>query len=862
MDPSERWQRAKEILYSALEMDAAERSLFLDEKCGTDQELRREIESLLAASESGGRLESPAVEVLAEVVSGKRTDEMIGRSLAHYRVLEKIGSGGMGEVYLAQDTRLERKVALKLLPPHFTREGDRVRRFQREARAASALNHPNILTIYEVGNVGETHFLSTEYVDGETLRTRVGRGPLKLRETLDVATQVASGLAAAHEAGIVHRDIKPENIMVRRDGIVKVLDFGLAKLTERPTAAADAPTMPNTGEGVVMGTVQYMSPEQARALAVDARSDIWSLGCVIYEMLTGRPPFSGETPSDVIVSILEREPPPVSRYAADPPAELDWLLKKSFRKDRDERYQTVKGLWSDLRALKSRFEFEAELERSQSPPLESGPVAVRASGRHSLGSETISQKLPQPTSSAEYIVGQIKQRKRGLIAASLIFASAALGAAGFWTYSRSGAPAPSTSVQTTAPLQTMKIARLTNTGRAQHAAISPDGRYVAYVASIEGRQSLRVRQVNANSDLQILPPDEVSFSGLTFSRDNDFIYYVASETRNPLSTLHKVPVLGGSSRRLISNVGNAVAFSPDGGQIAFIRYFPERGEYHLMAADADGARERRIATRKFPNFFSSVSWSPDGKTLACGAGSHVPVYNSNVVEIPAEGGPEKPSAAPGWFFLGQTAWLSDGSGLILNGSEQNSSSFDSSQVWHLLRETGEVRRVTNDLNNYSGVSLTADSGRLVTVQSGTVANVWLAPNGEAGRATQVTSGISNREGRDGVAWTPDGRIVYVSKASGSDDIWIMNADGSGRVQLTSDSGINSHPAVSPDGRTIVFTSTRSGSPHIWRMDLDGANAKQLTSGSGENYPQFTPDGGQVVYTLFAGKPTLWRSTLR
>src|SRR5688572_25559369 len=292
--------------------------------------------------------------------------------VSHCRILEKLGAGGMGEVYLAEDTKLGRKVAIKILSEEFTTNKDRLHRFEQEASAASNLNHPNILTIHEVGVDNGRHNIATEYIDGLTLRRKAVASHLEIPEILDIAAQVASALEEAHAAGIVHRDIKPDNIMVRRNGYVKVLDFGLAKLTEtvdRTPLDGEAATrvMVQTDAGVVMGTSQYMSPEQARGKPVDARSDIWSLGVVIYEMVAGRTPFEGETSTDIIVAITQREPPPLARFAPNVPAELDWIVMKALRKDRDERYQTIKELLTDLQRLKQRLEFETELERSAAP---------------------------------------------------------------------------------------------------------------------------------------------------------------------------------------------------------------------------------------------------------------------------------------------------------------------------------------------------------------------------------------------------------------------------------------------------------------------------------------------------------------
>ena len=359
----ERWQRIKSLLESALAREPEERAAFLKEACADDPSLQNHVQSLIASHEqAGGFIESPAFELMAESLG--ETQSIVGSDLGHYRVTGRLGAGGMGEVYLAEDTRLGRKVALKVLLAHFTMDEERVRRFQQEARAASALNHPSILTIYEIGQVGSSHFIVTELIEGETLRRHLSKAPITISEALDIAIQIASALSAAHAAAIVHRDIKPDNVMMRADGIVKVLDFGLAKLMEAESGELEVATLVNTRQGMVMGTAHYMSPEQARGLPVDARTDIWSLGIALYEMIGGRVPFEGATSSDVIAAILEREPTILARYAPEVPTELEWIVKKALRKDREERYQTVKELLTDLKNLKRKLEFEKELARS------------------------------------------------------------------------------------------------------------------------------------------------------------------------------------------------------------------------------------------------------------------------------------------------------------------------------------------------------------------------------------------------------------------------------------------------------------------------------------------------------------------
>src|SRR5437016_1366587 len=339
----ERWQQIKETFQAVLDRAPEERAAFVASACAGDESLRREVESLLAAHEKDGSfIDSPAYEVAAELIMDDKAELKPGQKIGSYEIVSFITRGGMGEVYLAQDRRLSRKVALKVLPVSFTKDDDRLRRFEQEARAASALNHPNIITIYEILQANSTHVIATEFVEGETLRRRLSHTALSLNQSLQIAIQIADALAAAHQAGIVHRDIKPENIMLRPDGYVKVLDFGLAKLAEQTPSdvAAEAPTKQvRTGSGMVLGTAGYMSPEQARGRVVDARSDVFSLGAVIYEMVTQRKPFDGETPSDILAAILNTAPPPISHFTPDTPPDLTPIVPKTLRKDRVPRDQ-------------------------------------------------------------------------------------------------------------------------------------------------------------------------------------------------------------------------------------------------------------------------------------------------------------------------------------------------------------------------------------------------------------------------------------------------------------------------------------------------------------------------------------------
>jgi eukaryotic-like serine/threonine-protein kinase len=419
----ERWQQAREIFKSALDLEPSERSAFLSKACFGDESLRREVESLLASLDRGESfLETPTIGTSAEKPANTPAQLQAGQALGSYEVLNRIGEGGMGEVYLGRDTNLGRYVALKVLPANFTNDARRLRRFEQEARAASALNHPNIITIHEIRKADSTYFIATEFIDGVTLREHIGKQALKSGEALDIAAQIASALAAAHTAGVVHRDIKPENVMRRRDGIIKVLDFGLAKLKlDLPgTVEPEAPTkaIVKTSPGVVMGTVRYMSPEQALGHEVDERTDIWSLGVVLFEMLTGRVPFDGETSSHIIVSILENEPPPLARYVKIP-AELERIVRKALRKDMEERYQTASDLALDLKSLKQELEVEVRL-RSLQRGVSDGEAPKRDGSTGEIIDETLAHTrdvvTAEPISSAEYLLGAVKHHKLAVMA--------------------------------------------------------------------------------------------------------------------------------------------------------------------------------------------------------------------------------------------------------------------------------------------------------------------------------------------------------------------------------------------------------------------------------------------------------------
>jgi serine/threonine protein kinase len=390
MNP-ERWQMVKDVFEAALQHEPSERLHFLEQVCGDDVELLEEVASLLASYEQAGSfIAADAIEDAANLLIDGASKLHRGRFIGHYRLLSMLGKGGMGEVYLAADTRLGREVALKLLPAEFARDAERVKRFEREARIASALNHPNILTIYEIGREGEALFIATEFIKGLTLRQHLADGAIKPAEAVNIAVQMASALDAAHSAGIVHRDIKPENVMLRPDGIVKVLDFGLAKPIEVTPPQSDYSSMPTrdsyeTAPGALIGTFRYMSPEQARGQSVDHRSDLWSLGAVFYELLAGASPFGGETPSDIIASILAREPAPLAE-PGEP--ELQNVLARALGKERERRYQSAPEMLRDIQELKRKLERRSEVDTSTASRRLNMTAAIEASGIEWIAGKT------------------------------------------------------------------------------------------------------------------------------------------------------------------------------------------------------------------------------------------------------------------------------------------------------------------------------------------------------------------------------------------------------------------------------------------------------------------------------------------
>jgi eukaryotic-like serine/threonine-protein kinase len=787
-----------------------------------------------------------------------------GTKLGRYEIRSKLGEGGMGEVYLVRDTQLDRDIALKILTAVVAREQQRLHRFLQEARAASALSHPNVAHIYEIGEIEGTHFIAMEYVEGQSLDKKIAGRPLRISDLLDIAIQIADALDEAHAKGITHRDIKSSNIMITPRGRVKVLDFGLAKLSQSldapRTSDSEMATRVKTSPGIVMGTVNYMSPEQALGREVDHRTDIFSLGVVLYEMATGLLPFTGATVTETIDHIAHAQPEAIVRLNYNVPPELEVIIKKTLRKNRDERYQSIHDLLVDLKELSRDLDLSERLEQSVAPASRSSEISAPtvtypSSAQTIAPADTTPTPAPHPTSSAEYLVGEVKRHK-GIAAMIAALALIVVAGGGFALYKLLGARSEPSKPFAISP--NMKIVRLTASGKAVNAAISPDGKWVVYVLKDGARQSLWIRQVATNSNVQIVAPAAVQYGHETFSPDGNFVYYVVREPSNPLGALYQAPSLGGAPRKVLANVTSPITFSPNGNRIAFIRDDEAgSGEDQLIVANTDGAGEQKLAARIADKWFRTddgCAWSPDGKVIACAGGSYAGGLHENLIAVDAKTGEQRDFTSIRFSSAGRPSWLTDGTGVVMNAADK-SSLFD--QLWFISFPGGDAHKISNDLNEYLGTSFTADSKAMVTVQSDYNSNLWVAPAADLSRAKQVTSG--RFEGANGVAWTPEGRIVYTSLASGNLDIWIGNADGSAPKQLTNDQTNDYDPAVSPDGRYLVFVSDRAGFPNLWRTDLDGGNIRQITRDEESYVPAVSADSRWIVYESWrAGKRNLWK----
>jgi serine/threonine protein kinase len=821
----ERYRRIDELFDSVLEIEPARRRVYLQEICASDSDLRREVESLLAAHEQAANfIEKPALEVAARHLVQAEHPSLIGRSFAQYEIISLLGQGGMGEVYLAQDLRLGRKVALKLLPAQFTRDSDRVGRFQRESRAATALNHPNIITIYDMGQEQGIHFIASEFIEGDTLRQKLNRRKLPVKEAIEIAIQVGDALSAAHRAGIIHRDIKPENIMIRRDGYIKVLDFGLVKLTESDDTHQAAVKL-STKTGAVMGTINYMSPEQALALEIDPRTDIFSLGIVLYEMVTGELPFKGTTAASVFDAILNKQPASIRSANAEVSVELERIIYRALEKDREMRYQTAADLRSVLRRL--RRNLDSGITASAEEPAATGASEARPGVSHWwMKVAVVFMAL------TVFLLMTLLLFSKGRVAEQSIS----------W--------------------QNAKISKVTDqAGPEFFPSLSPDGKSVIYASPLSGNWDIYLKRIGAKKADNLTEGSVDEDTQAAFSFDGKRIAFRSSREGGGIFIMSET----GEDVRHLTKLGYNPAWSPDGTQIVCTENYVDstartKIPSKMWIVDVATGESRQLTDEKVDAV--QANWSPKGHRIAFwGSGED---SRRKIWTISTGGGEAIPIASDA-FVDWNPVWSPDGNHLYFISNRNGAPG-----LWRISidEKTGTVQsapeRVPIPTVFIRHFSFSSDGKNLVYIHTHHSQNIKkldfdpLAEKivGEGKWITQSSSLVHSPSVSSDGEW-----LTYITVGIQT-DLFVLKIGSTTPSQLTDDTYGELLPRWSPDNKRIVFYANRGGGSELWLINPDGSGLQQLTetNSPGVVYPVWSPDGLHLAYNLFGGTSYIMKTT--
>src|SRR5579871_3170117 len=770
-----------------------------------------------------------------------------GQTIAHYRIVRKLGGGGMGVVYQAEDTKLGRLVALKFLPMETDRDASALARFLREARAASALNHPGICTIHAIEEFEGRTFIAMELLEGEGLDKILAMGSMPVPKAVEIGIQLADALDAAHKKGIVHRDIKPANIFVTERGTAKLLDFGLAKLFKDVDEAGGETigdtTNLLTSPGMAVGTISYMSPEQARGLELDGRSDLFSLGTVMYQMVTGKQAFPGSTSAVVFDNILHHAPvAPVTLNPSVPP-EFERILNKALEKDKDFRYQVAAEMRSDLKRL------QRESDSGRTPAVSTsagsaqraavsgtGSVAIASGGSVAVATPTPSAPMPAARTGSSAFVEAAKNNKLGL-GVGVLITLALIAAASFGVYSL-------LKKTTHVPFEHFSIENLTNNGHVSLAAISPDGKYLLDVHDENGLQSLWLRHIQTGSNTQVVTPAATRYSSLMFSPDASYIYFVRrDEAEHTMSILYSAPVLGGNPKEVIKDIDSPISFSPDGKKFVFLRERHDTPTFDLLMMNVDGTPDHAVFTNTMLLTDSAAPvWLPDGKTIAIPVSQPTSDSIGGMAMFDIATGKRENAALSVDRLYYEPVWLPGGNGFVVSAASREMGLLQR-QLGFLSFPKGEFRAFTTDTNTYLHPSISMDGRMIAATESKYIFSLGVAPASKPDdvKPVPLMSHLNIWQWN----WMPDGKLVIPQGG----DVKSVDTAGGETVLLSDKQGAPNQSA--PCGTKYLvyrkFAAAGVASLNLWRADASGANPIQLTNGRNDQYPTCSPDGKWVYY---------------